>query len=99
MFLLWQFFVRNLLYVVLVLFLDICVNFCLQLRWPQWLLVCQSIIIIIIIIILFLDDANEREWLFVCLCLQDIAREISGPIFMKFGMDLIPLETNPNSYF
>jgi hypothetical protein len=43
MFLVWQFFVRNLLSVVLVLFPDIFVNFCLQFRWPQWLVVWQSI--------------------------------------------------------
>jgi hypothetical protein len=36
-------FVGNLLSVVLVLFPDIFVNFCLQIRWPQWLLVWQSI--------------------------------------------------------
>jgi hypothetical protein len=35
MFLLWQFFVGNLLSVVLVLFPDIFVNFCLQFRWQQ----------------------------------------------------------------
>jgi hypothetical protein len=34
MFLVWQFFVGNLLSVVLVLFPDIFVNFCLQFRWP-----------------------------------------------------------------
>jgi hypothetical protein len=43
MFLVWQGFVGNLLSVVLVLFTDIFVNFCLQFRWPQWLLVWQSI--------------------------------------------------------
>jgi hypothetical protein len=43
MFLVWQFFVGNLLSVVLVLFPDIFVNLYLQFRWPQWLLVWQSI--------------------------------------------------------
>jgi hypothetical protein len=43
MFLVWQFFVKNLLSVVLVLFPNIFVNFCLQFRRPQWLLVWQSI--------------------------------------------------------
>jgi hypothetical protein len=36
-------FLRNLLSVVLVFFTHIFVNFCLQFRWPQWLLVWQSI--------------------------------------------------------
>jgi hypothetical protein len=36
-------FVGNLLTVVLVLFPDIFVNFYFQFRWPQWLLVWQSI--------------------------------------------------------
>jgi hypothetical protein len=36
-------FVGNLLSVVLVLCPDIFVNFCLQFRWPQWLLVWQII--------------------------------------------------------
>jgi hypothetical protein len=44
MFLVCQFYVGNLLRVVLVLFPDIFVNFCLQFRWPQWLLVWQSIL-------------------------------------------------------
>jgi hypothetical protein len=43
MFLVWQYFVGSLLSVVLVLFPGIFVNFCLQFRWPQWLLVWQSI--------------------------------------------------------
>jgi hypothetical protein len=43
MFLLWKFFVGNLLRVILVLFPDIFVNVCLQFRWPQWLLVWPRI--------------------------------------------------------
>jgi hypothetical protein len=55
MFLVWQFFVKNLLSVVRVLFPDIFVNFCLQFRWPQWLLVWQSISCSTFSEILYLD--------------------------------------------
>jgi hypothetical protein len=43
MFLVWQFFVGNLLFVVLVLFPDVFVNFCSQFPWPQWLPIWQTI--------------------------------------------------------
>jgi hypothetical protein len=49
MFLVWQFFVRNLLIVVPVLFTDIFVNFCLQFRWPQWLLVLLLLLLLLLL--------------------------------------------------
>jgi hypothetical protein len=55
MFLVWQFFVGNVFNVVLVLFPDIFVNFCSQFRWPQLLLVWQSILCSTFYEFLYLD--------------------------------------------